>query len=580
MILVKIRFKKLSKKFIDKNEGYALLSTVMISAVMLAIGGAIMTIATHETREAVRWKNSNEAYFLARGGVAESVYRLKTDYAHMSSNGYEGQDTQNVPLVSGEYERNFSFSMAPVDPDDVHFMGSKYMTGAFQVTSSGKRGNIGDNSYKRRGIEARIERDTFLRYSRFVQQGDLSYGANAKILADLYVGGNLNLNAWPVEFWGDLEVGGSINNQPNGIFHGDITGTGVGIDLAASVDIDYYRDLSQGLIPGEGTGQYLATARTIDLSLYDFSNPSAPKYNGAPLPADFNGIVFCEDDISVKGVLEGSYIGPNGVPQTGLTFVSNDDIVALSNVRTGNTLSSVHGLAPLTFNQPSGSKQTQTLSIDGIVDTDTNVIRFKVSGSKWQRMQMTVLKNGNPMTRADGGVVRTQLVRTSLASENNQTAVINGNDLGDLTFDPANNYSARIDYYSSGTGDTSVQVDACNGEPVNVGLVAKDQFFVHSNTPKQMVVDAAILARDRNWQALGGSSDHPNGYDTGVWELTINGPIITKLGGDAGPWTDYGTRYYRYDMDMIENAPPAFPVPSDWWVMAYWKHLKEGEIEQ
>ena len=61
--------------------------------------------------------------------------------------------------------------------------------------------------------------------------------------------------------------------------------------------------------------------------------------------------------------------------------------------------------------------------------------------------------------------------------------------------------------------------------------------------------------------------------------MTVNGPIITKIGGSAGPWSSYGNRYYRYDMDMIEFAPPAFPVPSDWWKVAYWRHLKQDEAE-
>jgi hypothetical protein len=213
------------------------------------------------------------------------------------------------------------------------------------------------------------------------------------------------------------------------------------------------------------------------------------------------------------------------------------------------------------------------------VAQDTNTIRFKINSSIWQRMKMTILKNGTPMINSDGSVVKTQIVRTTLAPENNQTAVINTNDLGNLTFETGNNYSVQIDYYSSGTGNTTVQVDACKGDPVNVGFLSKNPVIIHQNTSKQLDVDAVVLSRDSNWTAQGDSSSHPNGFDTNVWDLTINGPIITMTGGDAGPWSTYGIRNYRYDMDLVEHAPPAFPVPSDWWVLASWKNLKESEIK-
>ena len=212
------RISKLRKLINNRSEGYALLSTMVVSAILLTFGATMLTVAVYEGREADRWKRSNEAYFLARAGLAEAVHRLKTDYEDMTVDGYVDPDTENIPLLTGDGERSFSFAMGPVDPDEVHFIGSPYMTGAFWVKTIGQRGQ------KHRGLETRIERDTFLRYSRFVQQGNLSYASNANIMADLYVGGNLNLNGWPVTIWGDAEVGGVINNEPNGIFHGEITG--------------------------------------------------------------------------------------------------------------------------------------------------------------------------------------------------------------------------------------------------------------------------------------------------------------------------------------------------------------------
>jgi len=447
------------------------------------------------------------------------------------------------------------------------------MTGSFRAETMGNRGQ------KYRGLEARIERDTFLRYSRFVQEGNLPYAANAQIMADLYVGGDLNLDGFPVTMWGDVAVGNVINNQANGIFHGNITGTGAGIDIQQSVDMDYYRNLSQGLVPGEGTGLYLAGATTINLDLFDFSVPGAATYNGSPIPPDFNGVIFCEEDIGLKGFLEGGYVNHKSEPVTGITFVSNDDIVARGDIRTGSSLTDVDQAGTMNFDSPTGQLETKSIPLDGHVDTETNAVRLNASGTTWDKMQITILEDGSPMVRPDGKAVRTQLVRTSTSSEDNQTAVINGNDLNGMEFDSGSSYSIQIDYYSTGTGNTSVDVAACKGEPVNIGLVTKNQFFVHQNTSKQTTIDAAILSRDNNWNGLGESADHPDGFDSGVWELTVNGPIITKLGGSAGPWASNGTRYYRYDMDMVDHAPPAFPVPAEWWKLAYMKHLKEDESE-
>jgi hypothetical protein len=528
---------------LSRSEGYALLTTLVVSSVLLTFGAVVMTIAMYEVKETDRWRRSNEAYFMARAAITEAVYRLKNEYEDITADEY-------VDAVSFGESKGFSFLMEPVDPDKVHFMGTRYMTGAFRVEAVGIRG------YNRRGIETRIERDTFLRFSRFVQEGDLSYGANAEIIADLYVGGNLDLNGAPVTFWGDVAVGGTINNESNGIFHGDISGTGSGVDLSEAVDLDHYRDLSRGFIPGEGTGLYLSSAASIDLSLFDFTSP-VPNYDGNPLPGDFNGVVFCEGDINVEGVLEGH----------SLTFISADDIIATDNIRTGNTLTGSRETdPPLVFDSSAGIEQVMVQSLSGIVTSDTNVLKFRISGQEWEKARMILLEDSSPIAQAD-------LVRTSYSPEDGQMTVMNG-----LELDPSfHTYTAEIHYFSDGEGGNNVWIDACEGDPVNIGFAAKDKFYIDYNTPRQLTIDAAILTRDRSWTALGSSSDHPYGYDGSKWELTINGPIITYDGGSAGPYLN-GKRYYQYDIDMIEYAPPAFPVPSEWWKVAYWRHLREREI--
>ena len=534
-----------------RNEGYALISTMLVAYIVLMLGLAVITLALYENRATDRWRKSSEAYFLARAAMAEAIYRLKTDYANVTTDRFISEPQALSPNDDLE-RRSFRYAMEPAG--NIHFIGTQYMTGAFKVEALGVRG------YKRRGIEMRVERDTFLRYSRFVQssQSDLSYAANANIIGDLYAGKDLNLNGAPVTFWGDVEIGGSINNEWRGTFHGDISGIGEGVDLVESVNISHYRDLARGLLPGEGTGLYLSSATSIDLNLFDFTGPN-PKYDGNTLPADFNGVIFCERDISIAGTLEGQ----------SLTFFSKDDIIATGDIRTGNTMESTDRInPPMVFNSQQGTEQIMTRNLDGIVGTDTNVFKLRVSGTKWNKLRMYILEDGVRIPNKQVDIVRQP------ASPDEQVVMINN-----LNIDPgAHTYSAEVHYWSDGNGDNPTWVEAWNGDPVNIGLVAKDMFYISSSTPRQLSIDAAILTRDRTWNALGDWSSHPDGYDPGVWELTMTGPIITMNGGSAGPWSSYGTRRYDYDMDMVEHAPPYFPVPSDWWKLAYWWHLKEREI--
>ncbi|MBD3181164.1 hypothetical protein GF312_02660 [Candidatus Poribacteria bacterium] len=534
--------------FILHEEGFALVVTVVIAFILVLFGGSLMTIAMQEIKQVSQEKKSKDAFYLARAGIADSIDTLRNEYYYISEEKYT---RYYVSFESGSY----SYSIEPLGK--VHFIGSKYMTGTFHVEA------VGYKDGKNRGLGSKIERDTFLRYSRFVSQGSLSYAANAEIFADVYVGNDLNLNGYPVTFHGDLEIGGRINNQHRGIYDGDIRGIGPGIDLHDSVNISYYRDLARGNIPNEGTGVYLSNTISLDLSLFDFSN-NPPTYNGYQLPSDFNGVIFCESDIYVEGTLEGAKIGDE--TKGSLTFISNDDIIATDHVRTGNGNEDSRSTGSVTFNQRSGRRQTEYVNLNGIIDDDTTALKLRINGSRWSKMRMYIKEDGDVIAQTD-------LVRES-GSPNEQTAIVNN-----VILDPDNhNYQAEIQFYSSDRGNNYANVEAYDGEPVNVGFVAKDMFYIDDNTPRELVIDAAILTRNRTWNALGNYYSHPDGFDSGNWELTINGPIITYNGGSAGPWSSYGKRNYNYDMDMIEYPPPAFPVPSDGWKIAYWYYMKEDEI--
>jgi hypothetical protein len=153
------------------------------------------------------------------------------------------------------------------------------------------------------------------------------------------------------------------------------------------------------------------------------------------------------------------------------------------------------------------------------------------------------------------------------------------------------------------------------GDPVNVGLIGSDYFYL-GPCPRIVQVDAAIMAVHANWRAYDSSTGaHPlppgpvdldmdgvietpinhdpdpgTGWDevnltNDHWVLNINGPIITYNGGSAAPWSnsaivdaaDGPTRRYNYDMDMSEYPPPCYPVPLNLWVDVSWTEILETE---
>jgi hypothetical protein len=158
-----------------------------------------------------------------------------------------------------------------------------------------------------------------------------------------------------------------------------------------------------------------------------------------------------------------------------------------------------------------------------------------------------------------------------------------------------------------------------SGDPVNLGLVAQDYFYL-GPVPRICRIDAALMAVNNNWRAfdsatgahagltvgpidldmdgLTGISESPFNHDpvpgTGWdelnitvnhWVLNINGPIITSNGGSAAPWSNGAivgaspgpTRRYNYDLDITQYPPPCYPVPLNLWLDVSWTELYDTE---
>jgi hypothetical protein len=164
------------------------------------------------------------------------------------------------------------------------------------------------------------------------------------------------------------------------------------------------------------------------------------------------------------------------------------------------------------------------------------------------------------------------------------------------------------------------------GDPVNIGLVAKEYINIDIETPRVLTIEAALMAVNRNWRcwkAFGAGSgtkaDHPIAgpgpidldfdgvvgespinddplpglgwdelnIDADTWLLTIKGTIIAYNKGDSWPWSDGNvllnadgsTRKYIYDMDLTKFPPPCFPKPINVWIDVNWTEIFETDSD-
>lgn len=532
---------------------------LFLSVTLLGIGRAMTGHALRQTRE-------TQALAAAEAACSRGLVML------------EQGAIVNVPYSSGD----LALGGRTMDVDVVGiYSGTSgaYSTDSYEVRGTGRAANI------QRTVALGAKHDSFLRYSRFVESGALSYSRGATIAGQVHAGGNVSLTGYPVTFMDDLTVTGRIVNKSYGVFQGAVTEGASPIALSGSMDVAKYRALSQsaGLYYGSGTP-------SMDLSLFDFSS-SPMKYDNVNLPSTFNGIIFAERDIEVRGVLEGR----------SLTVVAGDDLIIGDNITTGYTNDFVaEQKTKLTLNRNKDVKGTVTVDLAALMGTTVcQTVRFNVKGPKWSRLNLTVYEGSSVLgittLERPTGATSTGVYSTSLAG---------------LTMDPsASGYTAVIDYWTTGSGSNQGWIQVAGGDPVNIGLIAKDYVYISKYAPRILTVDAALFARDSNWRPVDytdsrdSDGSHRKCYgaydldqdgeieamnedgwderncDANTWMLNINGPIITRNGGSAGAWSYYGdrygkgTRHYNYDDDIVHFQPPEFPVILSRWAVTYWREV-------
>jgi len=450
---------------------------------------------------------------------------------------------------------------------------SPYSVAKYEIRGTGYAGKI------KRTIALGGSHDSFLSYSRFLESGTLSYAAGATLSGQVYCGGDMSLSGRPVTFKDNVEVKGKIQNKTYGVYEKSVTENVPAVQLSGSMDPATFRNLAKA------AGLYYSSTSTtpvIDLSLFDF-DVSPPVYGSTKLPSNFNGVVFGEGDVAVKGLLEGR----------SLTIAANKNIIINGNIRTGCSRKSAALASPsLAFNAASGTELVSSVSLTPLLSTPSDCATISISGSKWKRVTTYLYEDSHLL-----GVETVERPPTDTGKAIAEAAV-----LSDVKMNPAtHSYRAEVHYWSDGSGQTKVDVGVAAGDPVNVALLATNTVNISQYAWRVLRIDAALFARDGSWQApSSGSSQwactgvydldedgvietnnqdgwNESAVNSNTWMLTINGPIITKTGGSAGEWsnqataTGKGTRHYNYDDDIVYFQPPNFPVMLSRWALLYWR---------
>jgi hypothetical protein len=270
---------------------------------------------------------------------------------------------------------------------------------------------------------------------------------------------------------------------------------------------------------------------------------------------------------------------------------------------------------------------TDPLALAGQANPNTNVLvfeRFDFCNTALASPDTVVTYGGNAVINPQTGqVMRTHDFNGIIFFENSATVrgTLDGVSAHSITLYATNDIYCRNNIVTGHKGfDPITRLPDNTGDPINLGLVAEDYIYMHTNCPRVMRVDAMILSRTSNWSGQGNEADHPmaalgaldldldglvgetpvnddptdgEGWDEiiadatdqqNTWVLNISGGIITMGTGNAAPWNNSNvlnnasgpTRRYNYDMDLTSFPPPCFPVPLNLYKDVSWSELLDA----
>ncbi len=514
------------------EAGSALLLALLVLAALSVLATAAVVSSMGE-RNLSRYESSSvQALGVAETGVAYAKRAIVDRTATMGDADSDGRpdfELTDSLAWGGNYR-------VLAEASDIKGLGiAAYQANGFTIVSEGEFHG------SRRRVKVEIVHDSFLKFARFVSSSSLTYDCSALITGEIYTGANLNIPCGcavnqECRFLESVFAVGTIPNATCGTFYRGYVTDSDTLDLSNSFSWTDIRAKAKGIAAGGSSCE-----RRGSVGIYiNLSVPTDPLQLNA-----------------------------QAAPNTGVLLLNRFDFC-------NTTLA-----AP-----------------------DT-VIAYQRDAGTWIPVMNTV--TGTNLRASDfNGIV-------FFESDANVKGTMNGVSARNLTVFATRYAIVRGDIVTGHTGfDPVTRLPDNSGDPVNVGLVAETQVQLHKNVGRVLRVDAALLCRTANWAGLGTTADHPSsapgpldldmdgiagetpcnndpisglGWDelnitSSTWVLNINGPIITRTGGDGQPWTTITgapgpTRRYNYDLDITEFPPPCFPVPLNLYKDVSWTEIFE-----
>lgn len=185
------------RRHLQKEGGGALIAVVMISAILMFLTAEFVSMLSQQISTMRNSLKDRKALAAAYAAFAEAFHLLKS--GGVATFPYV---RENIAFENGKMSYRISAEGV------VERAGTPYITGTFTI-----RG-IGEVEGRRRGIETRLDRSSFLlKHSRFLQLGNLSYPPGSVVKGDVWVGGDLNLGG-SSEFQGNVTTKGKSSTRP------------------------------------------------------------------------------------------------------------------------------------------------------------------------------------------------------------------------------------------------------------------------------------------------------------------------------------------------------------------------------
>ena len=245
------------------EQGVSLVTAMVITLAVFAIGGVWTGLATHQYSQSARERQREQARNAAEAGANQAMSRLSAD------SGYTGSTLAVLPQGTGEYEVTVGPPPSSTDPDDTR----RY------IVSTGYAPTKAAPHRVARRVEQQVDliSTSDFRFALFTAPGGVAGANNMTVNGDVYSDGNLILtNQATVS--GSIISHGTVSTTSNVTIGGDIRAAGdVTINNTSTTVLGNVYSGGNVTLTGRVRGNVQAagsiTGGTVDGSRAQFSPP-------------------------------------------------------------------------------------------------------------------------------------------------------------------------------------------------------------------------------------------------------------------------------------------------------------------